>query len=336
MRKQCWQQCQLNHRGFRAAFLYGDFAPRCKSALPGYPLTDSYDLPGYSDWETAFMGDIKPTEPPKPSLDYHEWLAKGRKIVKTESNSRWSLGDWLVEGQCEFDMDEIIDKHDRHLLISQRADADGHHASTTIPNFWKDAASETGSAVSTLKESAKVAREFPKKERFAQLTFTHHKWVIGFEPGKRREYLKACLPETKDGKPKSVDWLDKYIREQEGEKEIEAGMRFVRFNVPEETWKKLKQVAKHYRLSVAELVRKDCTAALAGLLGEQARKISLARYDVYEEGQWPFHEESPYNRKMKAAEKKQRKRARADHDPAVRARGRAMAINRWQRGEKVA
>jgi hypothetical protein len=299
-------------------------------------LTDSYDLPGYSDWESDFMGDIKPTEPPKPSLDYHKWLAKGRKIVKTESNSRWALGDWLVEGQCEFDMDEIIGKADRHLLISQRADADGHHASTKIPNFWKDAASETGSAVSTLKESAKVAREFPKKERFSQLTFTHHKWVIGFEPEKRREYLKACLPETKDGKPKSVDWLDKYIREQDGEKEIEAGMRYVRFNVSGEMWRKLKQVAKHYRLSVADLVRKDCTAALAALLEVQARKISLAKFDAYEEGQWPFYEESSYNKNARAAKKESRRRAREDHDPVVRERFRSIAINRWSRGNKVA
>jgi hypothetical protein len=164
-------------------------------------LTDSYDLPGYSDWESNFMGDIKPTVPPQPSLDYHKWLAKGRKIVTTESNSRWALGDWLVEGQCEFDFDEIVGKSDRHLLISHRADANGHDKSMTIPNFWKDAASETGSAVSTLKESAKIERAFPKKERFTQLTFTHHKWVIGFEPEKRREYLKASRHDARRGRP---------------------------------------------------------------------------------------------------------------------------------------
>jgi|SRR5271156_113685 hypothetical protein len=231
-------------------------------------------------------------------------------------------------------MDEVISKSERDLLIHNKID--GSYQQEKIPNFWKDAASETGTAVSTLKESAKVARAFPKKERFSQLTFTHHKRVIGFDLKKRRKYLMACLPATKDGKPKPVDWLDKYIREQEGEQEIEAGMRYVRFNVSEEMWRKLKQVAKYYRTSVADLVRKDCTAALAAFLEEQARRISLAKYDLYEEGQWPFYEESPYNRKTKAAERKQRRRAREDHDPVVRERFRSIATSRWNRHERVA
>jgi len=284
------------------------------------------------------MGNIGPSAPVAPPLDYYKWLERGKKIIKSESNSRWALGDWLLEGQCEFDMGEFISKSDRYLLINKNADADGHHSSCKIPNFWKDAASETSSAVSTLKQCAKVARMFPKRDRFKQLTFTHHAWVCGVEdPEKRRAYLKACLPENPGDKPKSVDWLDKYIRRDEGEREIEETMRYVRFNVSEAIWRKLKQVAKYYRASVADTVRKDCTAALESYLEEQARKISLAKYEVYTPGDWPFHEESEHNRKVRLAEKRQRRRrAREDHDPVVRERFRQIAINRWSRGNKVA
>ena len=219
--------------------------------------------------------------------DYNQWLAHGKELAEKHSGYQWNIGDWLVEGESSFDPQNFIGDIPRHMLIGQpRTGADGeeHCPSIKIPNYWKDAAAEIGMAVPTLREYAFTSRCYPKQKRFKQLTYTHHSYAAQYD--RRYEYLAACL--TESGKPRSIDWLYKHIRENEGEeKEIES-TKYLRFMVPEEMWAKLKDLGKHYATPIPDLVQKLCVEAIDGYLEKQAEKISLQKFDFYEPNKWPF------------------------------------------------
>jgi hypothetical protein len=282
------------------------------------------------------------SKPATPAPDYYEWLSRGKAFLNAHSDSQWSIGDWLVEGQGAFDVADLCRVPGYMKLKKAPEESGGDFSSIQIPNFWKDAASETGSAVSTLKELAKVARAFPSDKRFPQLSFAHHNYALAGtpDPDKQQEYLRACLPQNEGERPKGVEWLDAYMRRNEGEKDITEGDRFVRFRVPEEMYKKLKQVSRYYQSSVADIIWKDCTKVLESLLEEQAEKIALKKYGLYERGQWPFYQDSEANKKHRAraeAEKKTRKRRRETGDAVVSERMRQAASIRWiKRNDLVA
>jgi hypothetical protein len=267
---------------------------------------------------------------------YGDWLAKGKALSDSHSNNQWSIGDWLIEGESEFDFAGIIPGH---LLIHKKNDGSGECFSEKIPNFWKDAAAETGNAVSTLKEFVKVARAFPPADRVRQLSFTHHLYAAPYD--RRAEYLAACVVEGE--RPKSVAWLDAHIQEKEGGPEIEdekPGAYHVRFPVPDEMWAKLKNLSKHYKTNVPALVQKSCAAALEQFIAEQAEVVSLQKFGFYE-GEWPFYRDSTsFNkaeREKANKEKKSRRRKRMVRDPEFSEKRRAAAHIRWMKsGERVA
>ena len=277
------------------------------------------------------------TASPTPE-GYYDWLARGRALSESHSNNSWNIGDWLIEGDGLYNLENYISKSDRYLLIHKKKSGEGGCYSEKIPNYWKDAAAETGNAVSTLKEMAKVARAYASDTRLKELSYSHHKAVVAYD--RRLEYLAACLNVEPGERIRSVGWLQDYAARNEGEPEIHNFKAcHVRFLVSEEMWEKLKQLSHYYKTNICDLVQKDCTAALEAFLAAQARKISLAKFDSYEEGQWPFYKDSQFNKrerkKAEALGKQRRNRKRADHKPEVRAHGRAMAISRWSRNERV-
>jgi hypothetical protein len=281
------------------------------------------------------------SKPASPAPDYYEWLARGKAFLNAHSNNQWSIGDWLCEGQGAFDVADLC-RVPGYMRLKKAPEESGNtFSSISIPNFWKDAASETGSAVSTLKELAKIARAFTSDKRFPQLSFAHHNYAFCGtpDPEKRQEYLRACLPQNEGERPKGVEWLDAYIRRNEGEKDITEGDRFVRFRVPDEMYKKLKQVSHYHHSSVADIIWKDCTKVLESLLEEHAEKIALQKYGIYE-GKWPFYEDSPPNKKLRAkaeAENKTRNRRRETGDAVVSERMRQAVRVRWiKRNDLVA
>ena len=281
--------------------------------LPAFDLEDSVDYP-----------ESIPGTAPVP--DYSEWLARGRDLAQNHSGHQWSLGDWLLEGEG-FDIGSIPG----YLLIHKKNvsdDGTNQFASTKAPNYWRDASAEVGIPTPTLREYAYTARAWPKKKRFKQLSYTHHSYAAPYE--RREEYLRACLVEGE--KPHCIDWLWKYIRIEEGEqKEIESE-KYLRFMIPEDMWAKLKNLGKWYGTPIPDLVQKACVDTVGQYLEEQARKVSLDRYGMYE-GRWPFYEPTEFNKveKKKANKKKKTlKRKRQLNDTTFSEKQRQGSLKAWQ------
>jgi hypothetical protein len=314
--------------------------------------TDDFNE-GFLDRNVMELAMTKKPEAPAP--DYHEWLAIGRKLCKAYNDLNWKIGDWLVLGRDYFDWNDLLSGLPGHMTLHKTVSGDGGRAfaATKIPNFWKDAAEATGMAVSTLKQQAKVAYAYPdKKKRVKGLTFTHHLFAaMAYQFEKRYEYLEACKQGLSEGeRPRGVEWLKHYIAVQEGRNaELLEDDRLypVRFFVPEELQRKLKQLGKFYKMQIGDLVKKVCTEAVNGYLAVEAEKVALKKYGVYE-GKWPFYDYTDEPASVKKL--RQRPRAglstgkRSHHRVGVqqkthedmRQHGRTVAINRWKRNEKVA
>jgi len=111
-------------------------------------------------FETPFAAaDIDPlsasesstSESTAPAFDeaaYGKWLEQGRKIVAAYHSTNWALGDWLVEGQTQFDAEEFIGDIPGYMTLAKTTDADGEKAykAAKIPNFYREVAEELGLA----------------------------------------------------------------------------------------------------------------------------------------------------------------------------------------------
>jgi hypothetical protein len=274
--------------------------------------------------------------------EYYEWLNRGKALCQSHGDNQWNIGDWLVDGECAFDFKSIVGDIPRHLLIGREqigTDGDAIHQTKKIPNFWKDAAAETNMVAGSLKSLARVARVYPKEQRFPQLSFTHHYNAASY--GRRLEYLQACLDGLEPGqRPRSLAWLDAYIESKEGkDKEVkELATRLVSMALTDEMHRKLKQCARYYRVGIPELLQADFTKMLAELVPELGKNISLEKYGFWEEGKWPFYEPSELNKRLDAEAAKNKKprarrsrRTNAKVDPAASERYRALSVSRWSK-----
>ena len=123
--------------------------------------------------------------------DYDAWLARGRALADSHSNTTWNVGDWLVEGETAFDFYDDVKSIPRHLLIGKKNDGSGECYGIQVPNYWKDAAAQINWSIPCLKEAARVARRYSPSQRVAGLSFSHHLYAEPYD--RRMEYLQACL-----------------------------------------------------------------------------------------------------------------------------------------------
>lgn len=237
--------------------------------------------------ETTASEEVRPGDN-HTAEDYTAWLARGKSLAAEQNNRNWLLGDWLNEGDDEYNYKNLGIPN--YLLI-------GSHP----PNFWKDVSDETDLAVGTLKNLALVARRFPVSKRIATLSWSHHMIAAPFE--RRFEYLLACKPE--DEKPYGVEWLRAHIEEvEEGPEHRERCT--VPLRLPVDLIRKLKDVAKHKGQSLDKILHSACARAVTEYLQEQEREISLNLFDAYTEGMWPF---SPAAAKEYTGTKRKRRAA---------------------------
>lgn len=253
---------------------------------------------------------------------YERWLAEGRSLAQQTNDSHWAIGDWLDAGAAAFE--GLFDfKSDRHLLL-QKKGPDGEFKSATVPHFWKDAAAETGFAVSWLYDLRQCARAFAPHERFKQLSFSHHLYAMRYE--RRLEYLGACFVDG--GRPRSVTWLEEYINRCEAKQDelgqARSNFRFVRFAISEEMRVKLTQLSKYRKTNVSDLVQKHCTAALEEFLRVEAQKVALELHAFYKDGEWPLATSAV------RAKGKHRRRTNFRSERGV------VSIRRLARGNRVA
>src|SRR6266436_8429510 len=132
-----------------------------------------FDLEESVDYPESLPATIVP--------EYTEWLARGRDLADRHSGYQWNIGDWLLEGEGQFD---IIGAIPSHLLIHKKNvsdDGTNQFASTKVPHYWKDASAEVGIPTPTLREYAFTARAWPSKKRFQQLSYTHHSYAAPYE-----------------------------------------------------------------------------------------------------------------------------------------------------------
>ncbi|MFZ0336165.1 MAG: hypothetical protein WBG29_16490 [Candidatus Acidiferrales bacterium] len=261
------------------------------------------------------------------NADYTVWLERVQHFVDAESTNSWALGDLLVEGDDQFNMGNDIP---RHLLIHPKNDGSGEYASEHISKFWPDVAQVTGTGTQTLKEKLKVSRAFPPDKRFVELSYTHHRYAAGYDRG--LEYLQACI--VPGGKPKPVDFLWALIRKEEhAQEDVIQSSKYLRFQVPEEMYAKLRDVSHYHKQNIPELSQKACLEALQQLLDAEARKISLALFGEYEEGRWPFKES--VEETIKKVKKARKRRHRLGNNLVFSEQRRQIAHARWNRGDRV-
>lgn len=266
---------------------------------------------------------------------YAAWLKRGKTIAATMSKFQWAIGDWVVEGQDEFDVCfQPLSHSDRHLLIQKKSVSDGggaEYSASKVPNFWKTISDETGLTVSALKYYGYVARAFPdKKKRFKELPFNHHGAVASCG-GKKYEYLKKCLDVEPGAKPRSIMWLYAFIAQQEGGNAAAPfAPNLVRFYVPDAQYAKLKQLTKFLKTNVTDFIAKAMNSALEGLLEEEARKISLDQLGFYD-GQWPFEPSKP--REKKAQLRRSGPTSPKQRSQKFRAKQSAQMRKAWKRGK---
>jgi len=267
----------------------------------------------------------------KEAPDYEKWLACGKQLASRHSGYQWKLGDWLVTGEQHFDFGTI----DGYLLLHKATKDDGTAGfkGEKVPNYWKDASAQVGMEVACLKEYARVAKAYEPKERIKQLTFTHHLYAVKYGYARRHEYLKACV-RGKGERPHTISWLADYIAEQEGYASEIRGTHFARFIVPEEIWKKLKQLSKYYRTNVPELIHAHCINAIQDYISQMGEKVSLEKYGIYE-GKWPFYQATEFNKAQKKQadkEKKERRRRREGDNASTCEKNRQKATAYWNSG----
>jgi len=271
-------------------------------------MTTSFDLEASVDYPENI--------PATPAPDYDAWLARGRELAETHSGHQWALGDWLNEGQNQFDIAGSIPGY---LLLHKKAVSDNgttnQFTSSKVPSFWKDAAEEVGMAVSTLKDYAWVARAYPYDQRIPQLPFCHHLIVSGYE--RRLEYLRACLREGE--RPRSFEWLRAFAQEQEG-----VGSENTRIHdggplhlqVPDKFWKKLQDLRRYHSTGIADLVQDVCFKAIDQYIEAEGRRISLEMFDIYE-GRWPFEVVAEKKKARQSKDWRGRKRNRRRMNDSV-------------------
>ena len=238
---------------------------------------DEQDLPYMANENPAVTSDFG---------SYENWLGKLRALAESHTDNYWSIGDVLAEGEKAFS--GLFDfTGDGYLLLEKNASGEGFHGAK-VPVFWKDVERETGMARSQLSDIVRCAKAYAPAQRFKRLSFTHHLCVANCD--QRLEYLAACLVEGEE-RPRPISWLEQYVRQHEAgkaEKEIEVLTHSLRVYTPDETWCKLRQVARYRGAQMHTLVADACLAAIKNYLAEQERDISLDELGVHEEGRWPF------------------------------------------------
>jgi hypothetical protein len=237
------------------------------------------------EWKDDFMPESTATAVERPlrtAEDYNDWLAQGKRLAAEHNNRQWLLGDWLNEGDEEYNVKNL--DIPSYLLI-------GSHP----PNFWKDVSEKTDLVVGTLKLMALVARRFPDDKRIPQLSWSHHAECAPFEAPKRFEYLAACW----DGvEKKSLGWLQEYIRQHEGTPE-ERDRISVPLRLPSALLAKLKDVAKYRGKTLDKLVFSICAKTVHDYIQDEERDISLELFQIHEEGIWPLSPEAEQHYKPK-------------------------------------
>lgn len=257
-----------------------------------------------------------------PAFDYSAWLAKGKALAEQHSGHQWSIGDWIAEGEDDFDK-YGFDSLPRHLLIHEKGDGSGECTSTKIPNLWTDVEAQIGLARSTLKQYCQVARAYPPEKRFKELGWSHHMAVCSYD--RRFEYLQVCIRESG-----SVSWLYKYAAQQEGEPEETVCCQFVRVPIPDVLWKELKDLGKHYGTAIADLVAKRALAGIENYVDEQAEKLSLELLGKYD-GNWVFDVLSAEKQQRNKKKSRSKYRTKIKRDVVFSERRRAGALESWER-----
>jgi hypothetical protein len=234
--------------------------------------------------ENDFMpSSVTPVEKAvKTAEDYDKWLAEGKKLAAEHNGRQWLLGDWLNEGDDEYNVQNL--GIDSYLLI-------GSHP----PNFWKRVSDETDLAVGSLKNMALVARRFPAAKRIKQLSWSHHAACASFDQPKRYEYLAACW----DGREKkTLGWLYEYIAQHEESAE-ERERLSVPLKLPLSLIKKLRDVARYRGKKLDKLMYNICAKTVYDYIEDQEREIALEMYEMHTEGIWPLAPEAEAHYKPK-------------------------------------
>jgi hypothetical protein len=227
--------------------------------------------------------EIVPSHGPDFTATFEAWLTRGKSLALQHSGHQWLLGDWLLEGDAEYNMQNL--GIPSHLLI-------GSHP----PNFWKSVSDEVNLSVGTLKQYAVVARAYPSDGRFAQLSWSHHNLAAAYD--RRLEYLAACI--VAGARPHTLQWLEAYIEQNEESLDEPVERRSVPLEFSLVMMRQLKDLAKHYKTSVQALVSKECLPMLERFLQEQAQKVALEKFEFWDHKTWPFGELAELALKPKA------------------------------------
>jgi hypothetical protein len=133
-------------------------------------MANDFDNPDYDCFEESSVAVAEPEE----RLDLIAWDKRGRELAAADTDVKWQIGEWILEGT-------VI-----------------HDDNPNDPMSTLDyAQSITGLARGTLKDLASTAKRFPASVRTDDLSWSHHRVLINTRPDASDEQLK--------------EWLDKAV-----------------------------------------------------------------------------------------------------------------------------
>jgi hypothetical protein len=145
--------------------------------------TTPQDFPEYDPVQEQFAN--LPTAEPEPQFDEIGWRAKGKDLASRETNTKWDLGAWLVEGAD---------------ALEERIEIEKKFGGKTVPSFYVVASEAIGLAPGTLRDIASTYNR-AVSVRTDACTWSHHRFLVNA--------LKEALPKADE--KTGNEWLKKWL-----------------------------------------------------------------------------------------------------------------------------
>jgi hypothetical protein len=170
-----------------------------------------------------------------PQFNQEAWENKGVELAKSDTEVRWKLGKWLLDGEP-------------HLPYIPPETIAGHKVEYA-PDVYSIAERITGLSRITLKDLASTARRCPPSVRTDELSWSHHRVLINNRPDATEGQLKDWLRQAVDERLSVAKFKERTNPKKKPSSDVKS---FV-VTVPLDVWETLKAIADEEDSSVPEV-----------------------------------------------------------------------------------
>jgi hypothetical protein len=186
-------------------------------------------------WRPDSVEAFEVREEQERKFNQEEWEAKGTELAQSDTEVRWKIGEWLLEGEP-------------HLPYIPPERIAGHMVEYP-PDVYSIAEFITGLSRITLKDLASTANRCPASVRTDELSWSHHRVLINNRPNATKEQLKDWLRQAVDKRLSVAKFKELTNPKQKPPTDVKS---FV-VTVPLDVWETLKVIADEEDSSVPEV-----------------------------------------------------------------------------------